>query len=178
MIIRQTLVVLTALLSASACALAQTFSVGNLTYSVTDKTAGEVDVSSCESYESEIDVPATVSHGGISYKVTGIGITAFSVKSSLRRIGLPEGIRHIGEEAFAYCSQLTSMSLPASVESIGSKAFSGCLMLSRVSMGNGVRSIGSGAFMDCRSLLSAGRSGRCAHHRGSHVRRMQLAQGG
>ena len=30
----------------------------NLTYSVTDKTAGEVDVSSCESYESEIDVPA------------------------------------------------------------------------------------------------------------------------
>lgn len=90
MIIRQTLVVLTALLSASACALAQTFSVGNLTYSVTDKTAGEVDVSSCESYESEIDVPATVSHGGISYKVTGIGITAFSVKSSLRRIGLPE----------------------------------------------------------------------------------------
>lgn len=89
MIIRQTLVVLTALLSASACALAQTFSVGNLTYSVTDKTAGEVDVSSCESYESEIDVPATVSHGGISYKVTGIGITAFSVKSSLRRIGLP-----------------------------------------------------------------------------------------
>ena len=134
MIIRQTLVVLTALLSASACALAQTFSVGNLTYSVTDKTAGEVDVSSCESYESEIDVPATVSHGGISYKVTGIGITAFSVKSSLRRIGLPEGIRHIGEEAFAYCSQLTSMSLPASVESIGSKAFSGCLMLSRVSM--------------------------------------------
>lgn len=152
MIIRQTLVVLTALLSASACALAQTFSVGNLTYSVTDKTAGEVDVSSCESYESEIDVPATVSHGGISYKVTGIGITAFSVKSSLRRIGLPEGIRHIGEEAFAYCSQLTSMSLPASVESIGSKAFKYCMNLGNVVIGEGVTSIGDRAFRVCTSL--------------------------
>ena len=154
MIIRQTLVVLTALLSASACALAQTFSVGNLTYSVTDKTAGEVDVSSCESYESEIDVPATVSHGGISYKVTGIGITAFSVKSNLRRIGLPEGIRHIGEEAFAYCSQLTSMSLPASVESIGSKAFSGCVSLSSIVLPDSLISIGDGAFEKCRSISS------------------------
>ena len=50
-----------------------------------------------------LTIPETVTYGGTTYTVTGIG-----------------------DDAFSFCTELTSVTIPASVTRIGSYAFAGC----------------------------------------------------
>lgn len=84
----------------------------------------------------------------------GIVDNAFSARSSLTSIYIPNSVTTIGENVFSYCSGLTSVIIPYSVTSIGSYAFLNCSGLKSVSIPNSVKSISNGTFMDCRVLTS------------------------
>ena len=59
--------------------------------------------------------------------VTSIGSYAFSGRSSLTSIAIPDSITSIGYYAFGDCIGLTSITIPNSVTSIGGDAFRGCI---------------------------------------------------
>jgi len=60
----------------------------------------------------------------------------------------------ITDSAFSGKTNLTSVLIPNSVTTIGSSAFQGCTGLTSVTIGSGVTSIGSLAFYDCKGLTS------------------------
>lgn len=104
----------------------------------------------------DLVVPASVTHGGVAYRVVEVGAEAFyrcdSLTSvvlpavsavgtqsfcgctALETIVLPDGLGRVGEGAFAYCRSLRRMELPGSVTSIGISAFAICTGLAEVVM--------------------------------------------
>ena len=68
-------------------------------------------------------LPATVSAGGTNYTVTAVGSSAFSGKSWIKTLRMPDTIRSIGERAFNDCDGLVDILIPASVTNIANNAF-------------------------------------------------------
>jgi hypothetical protein len=52
-----------------------------------------------DSYEGEIIVPSTVTTGGVTYTVTGVGAQAFH-SSDVTKVTLPETITYLGTLSF------------------------------------------------------------------------------
>ncbi len=77
-----------------------------------------------------MEIPATVTDGGVTYSVTSIGFMAFRDCSGLTSVTIPNSVTSIGQEAFSGCSGLTSVTIPNSVTYIGDRAFYGCSKLS------------------------------------------------
>ena len=98
----------------------------------------------------------TTGNGVITFDgtVTKIGYYAFSYRSCLASITIPEGVTWIGYRAFEYCSSLASITIPDGVTSIGQEVFSGCWSLESITIPDGVTSIGEYAFWSCTSLAS------------------------
>ena len=86
--------------------------------------------------------------------VTSIGNSAFKNCSNLTSITLSENITDIDHYAFDYCRSLISIVIPESVTSIGSRVFRGCSALSQVVLPQGLSSLGDSAFESCISLSS------------------------
>ena len=84
--------------------------------------------------------------------VVKIGNHAFSGRSRLETITLPNGISSIGNSAFSGCSMLTSIYIPDSVTNIGIYAFSNCTELRNVILPNSLTKINSYVFSNCISL--------------------------
>lgn len=142
-----------ALLTA-ASAWAQTFTIGELTYNVTDLTNKEVEVSDCAETATNITIPTEVHYNNVYYDVTSIGYSAFQYCSTLTQVTIPNSVTSIGSWAFYSCSALTQVTIPNSVTSIGNYAFESCSALTQVTIGNSVTSIGISAFSDCESLTA------------------------
>ncbi len=83
--------------------------------STTDKTAA---VTSYESYGSNysgaVEIPATVTYGGVTYSVTSVGDWAFNGCSGLTSVTIPASVTSIGESVFEDCSGLTDINVSAS----------------------------------------------------------------
>ena len=90
----------------------------------------------------------------IPESVTSIGDAAFYGCTSLPSITIPNSVTEIGYYAFANCTSLTSVTIPDSVTSIGSSAFEGCPSLTSITIPDSVTSIGNSAFYKCTSLTS------------------------
>ncbi len=86
--------------------------------------------------------------------VASIGAQAFSGKTSLTSVTIPNGISSIGTGSFAGCANLISITIPGSVASIGNAAFSNCGSLECITIPEGVSSIGLQTFYQCGSLAS------------------------
>ena len=86
--------------------------------------------------------------------VTSIGSGAFEHCTGLASVTIPEKVTSIGNYAFRYCSGLTSVTIGNSVTSIGYDAFSGCTGLTSFTIPDNVTSIGSAAFNGCSKLES------------------------
>jgi outer membrane protein OmpA-like peptidoglycan-associated protein len=86
-------------------------------------------------------IPATL----YGQTVNEIGSNAFSGKTTLRTLVLPDSIQTIGNAAFAGCVNLQSVAFGESVTGIGDNAFSHCA-ITRLSFPQSLRSIGNSAF--------------------------------
>ena len=102
----------------------------------------------------ELVIPAEVTNGSVTYKVTAIGAEAFQGKSTLTRVTIPEGVTTIEYDAFFCCTSLTNVIIPEGVTYIGPFAFSGCTSLKSVSLPASLTYIGTLAFWGCTSLTS------------------------
>jgi hypothetical protein len=126
-----------------------------LKYEILDAKAHTVSAKKCSnSISGDLEIPATVTHEGVTYTVTEIDGWAFSDCSNLTCVTIPDSVTTIGEFAFNGCSGLTSVTIPNSVSTIGGWAFYGCSSLTSVTIPNSVTTIGEFAFDGCSGLTS------------------------
>ena len=104
-----------------------------LQYSYNDEDL-TVTVSRYTGTATELVIPAEVTNGSVTYKVTAIGTGAFGGNSTLTSITIPEGVTGIAYYAFAGCTSLTNVTIPEGVTYIRNLAFSGCTSLKSVSL--------------------------------------------
>ena len=126
------------------------YSDGTLTISGTGAMTDYASSSSMPWYSLKSSIKKVVVEDG----VTRIGSSAFYRCSALTSITIPDSVTSIGDSAFYGCHSLTSITIPDSVTSVGSDAFSYCYALESVTTGNGVTGIGSYAFSYCDALTS------------------------
>ena len=108
----------------------------------------------CEDNLSEVVIAEKITYSGKEFPVKTIGEAAFSGKTSLTNVTIPNSITSIGNYAFSCCTGLTSIAIPDSVTSIGNYVFSGCTGLTSVTIPDSVTSIGEYTFKGCTSLTS------------------------
>ena len=150
------------LLLCATAATAHDFEVDGIFYNVLSTTDRTVSVTykgnSYSEYSNEyrgaVIIPASVTYGGSTYSVTGIGSVAFDGCSGLTSIVIPNSVTSIGNSVFYNCSGLTSVEIPNSVTSIGYSAFYGCTRLTSIEIPNSVTSIGNSVFYNCSGLTS------------------------
>ena len=121
---------------------------GGITYAV---SGGEAAVVGCEqNVEGALAIPSVIE----SYPVTAIRDRAFSDRTLISSVAIPESVVTIGEYAFYRCYGLESVTLGFGVESIGAHAFDACSSLSYVFIPTSVLTIGDYAFSMCSALSS------------------------
>ena len=129
---------------------AQTFTVGNLNYSVNDDgvsvtVTGHVDG---QNATGELVIPEVVEYYGNSYPVTKIRESAFSYCPGLTgSLVIPNSVITIEGYAFEYDSGLTgSLTIGNSVQYIGDCSFRGCGFTGSLTISGSVTTIGNDAF--------------------------------
>jgi hypothetical protein len=95
-------------------------------------------------------IPDTI----VGLSVTAIGYGAFSQRTNLTSVTIPNSVTFIEADAFYRCTSLTSVTIPNSVTSLGHHAFSWCISLTNVAIGSRVTSIEWRTFGSCTSLTS------------------------
>ena len=105
-------------------------------------------------YTGTVNIPEFVTYDNITYRVTSIGIQAFSNSFELTSVTIPNSVTSIGHYAFSNCSGMTSVTIGNSVTEIGWYAFATCMSLKTVTIPNSVTSIGNNAFQFCSGLTS------------------------
>jgi hypothetical protein len=162
------------LLSISVCsddsdaAVGNTFTVGDLKYTVTSETdTNTVSVISCDKNATSVTIPSTVDDGGKTYSVTSINYGAFFGCTALASFTVDGGNTHYkavdgvllsydGKTLVAYPAGRTdtSYNIPGGVTFIGSGAFDDCTHLTSVTFSSNVTSFGQYAFQYCTALTS------------------------
>ena len=133
---------LTAMLSCSTAAFAESVVIDGITYDVVTKAKVATVIQNGTRYSGNIVIPASIKYNEVTYSVTSIGESAFYHCSGLTSIVIPNSVTSIGSKAFQYCSELTSVVIGNSVTSIGEYAFNGCSGLTSIEIPNSVTSIG------------------------------------
>lgn len=155
---------------------AQSFTIGDLNYSVNDDGVSVTVTSHVDgqSATGTLTIPESVSYEGISYAVTTIGEWAFdgcqnlsgglNIPNSVTTIGqgafeackgfsgvlaIPSFVTEIGDIAFSSCIGFSHLSIPDAVTTIGTQAFAYCCFEGELNISKNVKKIGEGAFTDC-----------------------------
>lgn len=111
-----------------AQAIGDSFTVNDISYTVTDDTLFEVEVSG--STLTDITIPATVDNWVTTYNVTAIGENAFNGDADLATVILPTSVVTINNQSFRDCASLTSINLENIVTINGSNNFNEAKMTS------------------------------------------------
>ena len=91
-----------------------------------------------------MSIPASVSHGGQSYALVGIGSGAFFEVGGTS-VTLPEGLQYLADSAFS-ASNLTDITIPASVTRIGERSLASGFASITFAPGSNLQTVGSLAF--------------------------------
>lgn len=112
--------------------------IKGLNYNILDFADGTCEVAPGE-YTGDINVPTTTYIDGSTYRVIGIGESAFE-GCEVTSINLPQSLTYIGASAFAGCKKLSAIDIPRNVCEIGEVAFASCDSLTTmvVESGNSV----------------------------------------
>lgn len=159
----------------------QFFKQGGLEYRIPHDEKKEVWVNKNVSAKGIVIVPSEIKHKGVTYKVTGIGSSAFNPAlgnvnrkieeiilpstirriqeyafngSSISKIVIPEGVDDIEIGTFDDCEKLRKITLPSSLKKIHAYAFHGCKNICDFIIPNSVVYIGEYAFAYCTGLVS------------------------
>ena len=137
--------------------MAQTFTAGDLNYSVNADGVSVTVTGHALSYENAtgpLNIPESVNYQGTDYAVTNIGNSAFLYYFYLTSLSLPNSLTTIENSAFAYCSGFTGdLIIPNSVVTIEESAFFTCYSFDGdFVLGNSLTTIGDGAFNSCDGL--------------------------
>lgn len=81
-----------------------------------------------------VTIPATVTIGKVTYKVTSIADNAFKNNKKIKKVVIGNNIVTIGKNAFAKCTKLTSITIGKNVKKIGKNAFTGCKKLKTITI--------------------------------------------
>lgn len=100
----------------------------------------------------KITVPATITVGGITYKVESVAPDAFKNCRKLTSVKISAGVQKIGKNAFSGCSKLSSVTIGKDVTEIGAGAFANCKALKKITIPAVVTKIGKKAFNKCKKL--------------------------
>lgn len=132
---------------------AQTFTVGNLNYSINSDgisvtVTGHVNGTSATG---SLNIPSSVTYESTTYSVTSIGDNAFMNCWDLNGyLYIPYTVTTIGNNAFKDCYNLIGSLTLNSVVTIGNYAFSGCEKLTgQLTLSNSLVLIGNSAFAYC-----------------------------
>ncbi len=118
------------------------------------KTASVIAPESGVSYINAVIIPESVIHGGVTYRVTSIGSSAFKNCTGLTSVTIPNSVTAISAYAFSGCTNLTATTLFEGILSIGQEAFYNCSALTSVTIPNSTTAIGNEAFYACSSITS------------------------
>ena len=86
---------------------AQTFTVGDFSYTVTDAGA-TVSVSKTTGISGNVVIPTSVSNGGVTYAVTSVANKGFE-STDITGVTIPASVTVIGSSAFASCANLVDI---------------------------------------------------------------------
>ncbi|MBQ4277517.1 MAG: leucine-rich repeat protein, partial [Bacteroidaceae bacterium] len=87
---------------------AQTFTVDNLSYTVTGEKA--VSVSKTDGLTGDVVIPASVTYDKVTYAVTAIPGYAFG-NTAITSVTIPASVVSVGERAFQLCNSLSSITI-------------------------------------------------------------------
>lgn len=151
----------------SLSAHAQVFSVslpgGNkLFFQVSDTTSKQVEVIRAGALinapialpTGSLEIPASVSYKGVSYKVASLHEGVFKGADNLSFVSIPSTVKTIGARAFSGCSNLEGVTFPASEPEMGDAVFEGCKSLYSVSLGSDWRAVDLSLFAASDTLAS------------------------
>ncbi|MEN8764260.1 leucine-rich repeat domain-containing protein [Wenyingzhuangia sp.] len=121
------------------------FASNDIEYIVTSSTPAEVEAKDYVGATTEITIPNTVIHNAVTYRVTSIGVDAFT-NNNLTSVEIASSLTTIGAFAF-FRNSITSVTFSEGLVHIGNNAFQANL-LDSVIFPNTVTSIGASSFFD------------------------------
>ena len=149
-----TIIWLIAAMMVPTTAQAYDFEAGGIYYNTTSDNTVSVTYkdNTFNSYSGTVNIPATVTNGGVSYNVTAIGSSAFRSCPDLTTVNIASGVLSIGYASFYMCTGLTSVSIPNTVTYINTFAFRNCSSLVEITLPNSVTTLMGQVFQNCTSL--------------------------
>ncbi|MBD5298294.1 MAG: leucine-rich repeat protein [Bacteroides sp.] len=122
------LAMLLAMLSclAASAAVGDTFTSGDLTFTITSESPAEVSVKATDAktISGDVVIPSTITDNSITYSVTSVDDNAFFSASLITSISIPQTVTKIGSYAFQSCTNCQAINIPDNVTTIGVAAYS------------------------------------------------------
>lgn len=86
--------------------------------------------------------------------VTALGLSAFSGRTSMTSVTLPDSLSAIGQTAFESCHNLESVNFPSGLTTIGYGAFSHCTSLTGGEIPSSVTTVYDRSFQGCSAMTA------------------------
>lgn len=122
--------------------------LGDFEYSA---SGGIVEIKKYNGSDETVAIPDAIN----GQNVTSVAPLAFSGKTQVREIYIPNTVTQIGDRAFEKCVALYKISPLSNLQNLGEYAFYGCDTLNLVNFDGSFNEVRRGTFADCTSLQEA-----------------------